>query len=97
SETPRRAISRTWDRSEKSWRHLILVIVRHQLRGPLRLPRRADRCELCHPRLDVENRRAIDRVESTHRQHAALDISNRTARQPNPVWPRLAALRENPD
>ena len=76
---------------------LALPVIPHQLVRPGGLAHGLARQKLGEHGLDVEDRRAVDGVEPAHVQRAALALFDLHDRRADPVRPRLATLREDPD
>jgi hypothetical protein len=72
-----------------------LPVAPHQLRRPGRFADLAARGEAAHVGLDVEDGRAVDRVEAADLQLPRAGGEQAAGRDPDPVDPRLAPLRED--
>ena len=70
-------------------------VVRHELVGPGGLAPLAARRELAHAGLDVEHRRAVDRIESAYAGVVPSLAEQLADRYAEAVRPRLGALRED--
>ena len=73
-------------------------VLAHQLARPLGLAHRPARQELRHHRLDVDHRRALDRVEALHLERAPLAAarSSRSSSRAGSAGPSRAARRCRP-
>src|SRR5262249_12902172 len=72
-------------------------VIAHQLARPCRLSHRAPGQELDHDRLDVDDGRALDGVETGDREHPPLAAPDLDDRHAEPVRAILPPLREDPD
>src|SRR5215469_1141937 len=69
----------------------------HQLTRPIWLAHFSSGGELAEVRLDVDDGRAIDRIQAADLENPPIDADQPTRRHTDPVRPVLPALRENTD
>src|SRR3954452_18367206 len=76
---------------------LMSPIVAHQVARPLGLVHRAQWRELDHERLDVEDGRAIHRIQTAYPQLETVDVDQLTPAHADAVGPALGPLAEDAD